>query len=117
MKKQILAFAVSGFAVLMVSFSAHATPGDIACHGTTAAGEKIEVVKLYDFFQQNAPSGAVVTLNGKDVATFKSELKTGYVNVGTDENPFLNYQEIGRDGDDILTLRYPELPRRARDRD
>lgn len=108
MKKQILAFAVSGFAVLTLSFSAHATPGDVACTGMTAAGEKIEVLKLYDFFQQNGPSGAIVTLDGKKVAVFKSELETGYVNVGTEENPFMNYQETGKDGDDTLTLRYPE---------
>lgn len=108
MKKQIVAFALSGFAVLSVSVAAQATPGDIACSGTTANGKKVEVLKLYDSFEQEGPTGASVTLDGKEVATFNGPFETGYVNVGTEDSPFMNYQEIGKNGDDTLTLRYPE---------
>lgn len=104
MKKQIV--ALLGLAVF--SISAQATPGDVQCTGTTTDGKKVEVLKLYDNFQQNGPSGAIVTLEGKEVAKFSSELETGYVNVGTENDPFMNYQETGKDGDDVLTLRYPE---------
>ena len=104
MKKHIVAL----LGLTVFSISAHATPGDVQCTGTTADGKKVEVLKLYDNHQQNGPSGATVALDGKEVAKFSGEFETGYVNVGTENDPFMNYQETGKNGDDVLTLRYPE---------
>jgi hypothetical protein len=94
---------------LFVSGMAHATPGDVLCIGETADQKKVEVVLGYDNFEQPTASFINVSVEGSQVVSFpEAAIEGKMINVGTEESPFMNWQQSGKDGENMIALRYPE---------
>lgn len=103
MNQKVLAIGMSLF---LTSATAFATPGDTACKGTQN-GKAIELLLGYDVHGQSAPSFIEVSENGSVVFTSTSVEET-MVNVGTQDEPFINNAWVASDEESTATVRIPE---------
>ncbi len=94
---------------MLLSPVAGATPGDVLCNGQTANKKKVEVYLGYDRHGQPTASFIEISIDDVQIVKFpEAALEGKMVNVGTEANPFMNWTQGGKDGENMVTLRYPE---------
>lgn len=96
-----------GLVTLATALSAQATPGDIGCTGTLGGRVALEVLIGYDNHGQIDPSLLELTARGEKIFSSTSP-KWSMVNVGTEDQPFMNSVLSAESGGSYVSIRYPE---------
>lgn len=84
---------------------ASATPGDLGCEATIG-GKKVEVLIGYDNHGQPASLLEVTVAGKKELST--TNVESGMINVGTEDEPFMNNYISGKNEQGSVFIRIPE---------